>query len=323
VTQDSGPTVWQVSGGPTDRPFAEVFLRFGVALIGPGDTGPWPFAQLDLDPSGFVRRLADEMRPGDLVLLRTGSGTVAAVGIVAGDYQYFDCFDDVNGWDLQHGRRVRWGRLSEEYRFESAVFGANPSRLSRVQSPEAMEFSRRFVSSGLTHWQTEALPDLPTAEAALEEVPEELRGIVGLAQDLAGLYWDPEGFGDLPSESEMVAHFVVPFLQALGWKPEHVAIEWRRIDVAVFLSLPRTPQSCHIVIEAKRLGTGLEGARQQAREYVTQLGEPRNVVVTDGFRYRAFSCDQDYEPFAYANLARLKESATKLFACMRRPSGGI
>ena len=92
-----------------------------------------------------------------------------------------------------------------------------------------------------------------------------------------------------------------------------------QLKKAVFASLPRTPDACRFVIEAKRLGSGLEGARQQAREYVAQLGEERNVVVTDGFRYRAFSCDQDYEPVAYANLVHLKESAPKLFAFLRRP----
>src|SRR6266508_3045831 len=29
--------VWQVSGGPADRSYVEVFLRYGVALIGPGN----------------------------------------------------------------------------------------------------------------------------------------------------------------------------------------------------------------------------------------------------------------------------------------------
>jgi hypothetical protein len=29
--------VWQISGGPASRAYAEVFLRHGAALIGPGD----------------------------------------------------------------------------------------------------------------------------------------------------------------------------------------------------------------------------------------------------------------------------------------------
>ena len=33
--------VWQVSSGPLDRSYVDVFLDYGVALIGPGDPGPW------------------------------------------------------------------------------------------------------------------------------------------------------------------------------------------------------------------------------------------------------------------------------------------
>ncbi len=117
----------------------------------------------------------------------------------------------------------------------------------------------------------------------------------------------------------MIAHFVVPFLRALGWAPERIADEWRRIDVALFDALPRTPESCRFVIEAKRIGAGLEGTRKQAEAYVETLGVPRNVVVTESFRFRIFSCEEDFAPVAYANLARLKESSTNLFARLRRP----
>jgi hypothetical protein len=33
------PHVWQISGGPASRSYADVFLRRGVGLIGPGDPG--------------------------------------------------------------------------------------------------------------------------------------------------------------------------------------------------------------------------------------------------------------------------------------------
>jgi hypothetical protein len=38
---DPAFAVWHVSGGPASRAYAEVFLRHGVALIGPGDAGLW------------------------------------------------------------------------------------------------------------------------------------------------------------------------------------------------------------------------------------------------------------------------------------------
>jgi hypothetical protein len=46
---------------------------------------------------------------------------------------------------------------------------------------------------------------------------------------------------------------------------------------------------CHLVIEAKCLGAGVEGALEQAKGYVEALGIPRDVIVTDGIRYRMYA----------------------------------
>ena len=125
--------IWQLSGGQSTRPYADVFLKYGVGLIGPGDAGVWkPDREDDEFEGGFVRRFASEMEVGDVVLLRTGIASIAAVGVVASEYQYLDQFDDVNGWDLQHARRIRWCRLPQEYTFKTTVFGANPTRCSQI-----------------------------------------------------------------------------------------------------------------------------------------------------------------------------------------------
>jgi hypothetical protein len=230
-----------------------------------------------------------------------------------------NAFDDVNGWDLQHSRRVRWCRLPEEHTFASAVFGANPPRCSRVWNEEVVDFAERFLNSPPTHWQTAPLPELPAEEPPLDEVPVALQGMVAQAADLVPLLQDRQAFGEHPSEDELIAHFVVPFVRALGWPPERIAIQWRRIDVAVFRALPRTPENCHLVIEAKRFGAGVEGALEQAKGYVEALGVPRDVIVTDGIRYRMYAGRSGFEPVAYANLARLKRPAVGLFARMQKP----
>ncbi len=312
-------SVWQISAGQASRPYADVFLKYGVGLIAPGDAGPWKPERDDEFEGGFVRRFASEVQVGDAFLLRTGISKISAVGIVASDYLYLNQFDDVNGWDLQHVRRVRWCKLPQEHTFTTPVFGANPTRFSRTWNEEILDYAVRFLNSPPTHWQTAALPELPAEEPPLEDVPVALQGLVAAANDLVPLLWDRQAFGEHPSEDEMIAHFVVPFLRALGWPPEHIAVKWRRIDVAVFRALPRTPENCHLVIEAKRLGAGVEGALEQAKGYVETLGTPRDVVVTDGIRYRMYSCQSGFEPIAYANLGRLKKSATELFARMKRP----
>lgn len=312
--------VWQVSAGPTSRPYAHVFLGCGVALIGPGDTGPWSPERYahDFALQGFVGRFAEEMAVGDVCLMRTGVATIAAVGIVASDYLYLEQFDDVNGWDLQHARRVRWCALPDPYTFGSQVFGASPTRCSCISQREPIDFAMRFLNSPPTHWQSASLPELPAEEPPLESFAEALQGLIAQAADLVPLLQDRQAIGDPPSEHEMVAPFVVPFLRALGWPPELVAPEWRCVDVAVFRTLPRVPENCQFVIEAKRLGAGVEGALEQAKGYVGALDVTCDVIVTDGIRYRLYAGDHEFEPLAYANLVRLKRPAGELFAHLQR-----
>ena len=316
----SAQAIWQVSAGPAARSYADVFLSYGVALVGPGDAGGWtPHRDDDEFEGGFVRRFASELSEGDVVLMRTGTATVAAVGLVASKYLYLDAFDDVNGWDLQHARRVRWFALPAQHTFSTRIFGANPPRCSRTFNSEPVDFALRFVNSPPTAWQTQPLPDLPLEDPPLDRIPENLAAIVAQAADLVPLLQDRQAFGEAASEDELIAHFVVPFLRALGWPPERIAVQWRHIDVAVFRALPRIPENCHLVIEAKRLGAGVEGALEQAKGYVEALELPRDVVVTDGVRYRMYDARNAFEPLAYANLVRLKQPAAHLFSRMDRP----
>ena len=182
-----------------------------------------------------------------------------------------------------------------------------------------VNFARRFVRSPPTDWQTARLPALPKEEPLMDVPPAGLEDLVAQVQDFMGIFRDAETFGDWPMEDELVAHYVVPFLRALGWPVERIAVKWRNIDVCVFSSLPRTPESCYYLVEAKRLGAGVEGALEQAKGYVSALGVPCDIVVTDGIRYRMYGAESDFAPVAYANLARLKKSALQLFARMRRP----
>lgn len=311
--------VWQISGGPKTRSYVNVFLQYGVALIGPGDAGPWAPERDDEELEGsFVRRFATEIAVGKVILFSTGLATIAAVGLVASEYQYQSAFDDVNGWDLQHTRRVRWYRLPANHTCIGAAYGANPPRCSRVWTAEVVDFAQRFVESPPTHWQAASLPELPAEQPALDELPSTLENIVAQAADFVPLLQDYQRFGDQPSEDESIAHFVVPTLRALGWPPENIAVPWRHIDVAVFTALPRTAENCHLVIEAKRLGAGVEGALEQAKGYAATLGVPRDVIVTDGIRYRMYAAGRNFEPLAYANLVRLKQPAADLFARMKR-----
>ena len=311
--------VWQVSGGLNGQ-YADVFLKHGVALIDRGDAGPWQPDRADAAyGGGLVQRFATEPQIGDVVLLRTGSATIRAVGLIARDYQYLPQFDDVNGRDLQHAHRVRWFTLPDEHDFGSQSFGAGTPVFSRVSQADLVDYAARFINSPPTHWQSAALPALPVEAPPLDREPEVLQGLVAQVSDLLPLYNSAAAFGEYPMEDELVAHYIVPFLRALGWQVEQIAIKWRYIDVSVFRALPRTPENCHFIIEAKRSSDSVEGALDQAKGYIEALGLPRDIVVTDGLRYRLYGAERQYQPVAYANLARLKQPALELFARLRRP----
>lgn len=314
--------VWQIGAGEANRSYADTFLNHGVALIGPGDPGPWSADRYaKVKGARFVRSFATRLQKRDIVLLREGRSTIRAIGMVACGYEHLPVFDDVNGWDLQHCRRVRWFNLPEPYDFRTPVFGANPSRLARVYKDEVKQHAIRFVASPPTEWQDGVLPDLPEEEADLEkaDIPADLRGVIREMQNLADHYWNSAATSGWPEERETVAHLVIPFLRALGWSPERIAVEWRKIDLCLFGSLPRSRANCRFVIEAKRLAHGLQGGFGQAREYLAELGVERDVIVTDGLRYRMYDAGDDFAPVAYANLRRLKRSALTLFSRMRSP----
>jgi hypothetical protein len=312
---------WQIGGGPVERSYAREFLRHGVGLIGPGDPGKWTPDRDDQDfECGSVRHFANEVSVGDVFVLRSGNARIQGIGVVASDYMYLDQFDDVNGWDLQHARRVRWYELPQEHDFGFPIFGANPRRLSRVGHADVLQFAERFVNSAPNDWQTATLPQLPPEAQKMETVPSELADVVSLVQDLGyGLYWDRQRFGEHPGEDEIIAHLVVPFLRALGWPSELVAIKWRYIDLALFRQLPRTPENCAFIVEAKQLGAGVEGAVEQARGYARTSNIACDLVVTDGVRYRMYDHTDEYRAVAYANLGRLKITAAKLFDRLKRP----
>lgn len=321
ITMDRTRNVWQISAGETSRSYANLFLKHSVGLIGPGDAGEWKRERNDNEFDGsFVRRFASEVEVGDVFLMRTGISRICALGIVASVYQYLNQFADVNGWDLQHVRRVRWCKLPQDYDFGKPIFGAIPARFSRIWKDEVVLYANKFLNSPPTHWQTAPLPELPAEEPMLEEVPSYLGRIIAEVQDLSQLYREWQKTGDQPTEDEIVSHFIVPFFRSLGWPPEQIAIKWRDIDVAVFTELPRTPGNCHLIVEAKRSGSGLEGALSQGKRYLKQIGAACDIVVSDGVRYRMYTCQEnDFVPVAYANLTWLKRGAIGLFSRMKRP----
>jgi hypothetical protein len=107
-------TVWQIASGDGNHDYSKVFLDYGVMLVGPGEPGPFHDNREVYQNSEWLPSFVDAPVE-DLVILKRPSGSrfeVVAVGQIAGAYEYLSQFEDVEGWDLQHSRRVHWKRAS-------------------------------------------------------------------------------------------------------------------------------------------------------------------------------------------------------------------
>ena len=106
---------WQVAAGESSRDYSSVFTDFGVMLVGAGDPGPFSerksYYTGHRDWRNQIVRFAERVSLEDIVVLKKPHGTqweIVAVGVVKGEYEYLDLFEDVEGWDLQHCRKVAW-----------------------------------------------------------------------------------------------------------------------------------------------------------------------------------------------------------------------
>ena len=105
-------TIWQQAAGDKDRNYVDICLSWNVILNGPARNGSFVDCAANYDSLGRkytdLRRFCETMREGNLVVLRLGTNQVYAVGEIVGGYQYHEKFNDIDGWDIGHVRRVRW-----------------------------------------------------------------------------------------------------------------------------------------------------------------------------------------------------------------------
>jgi hypothetical protein len=322
--------IWQQAAGDTDRNYADLCLRWGVILNGPGYKGPWPKCREELlaDEWGSrkltdLSRFAEEMADGDLVVLRIGTSTVLAVGEIVGDYEWHQGFGDIDGWDLEHSRRVRWLWTSKEE--DHPPF--------KTYALKQGDTTQRLNSEVVEEWLAQLeIPeenyrkDLPTLSTIDDSSKIELSDISeflfdnGVASDsIANLI---ANIGELvriakwylrtsmPSEHETVAYLVIPLLRSLGWTPQRMAVEWNRVDVALFNKLPRENDSLTVVVEAKKMNASCLTAVSQAESYAQGKHSCRRLIVTDGLRYGVYTrnTSNKFELHAYMNLTRLMDS---------------
>ena len=335
-----GRTIWQQAAGDTDRDYAYLCLKWDVILNGPGDCGPWPKCERYLREGGRsgkkitdLRRFCEEMRDGDLVILRRGTSVILAVGEIDGIYEHHEEFNDVDGWDLAHVRRVRWLWKNTE---EPKKFATYTLKLGdttqRLNAPDVNLWLETLdIPDNARDHTPIKLPDISdNANVSVDDISEYLFGKGVASGSISNLLGEIGEFirisnwykrEERPSEHETVTYLVVPLLRALGWTPQRMAIEWSRIDVALFSSLPRKEDFLSVVVEAKKMDSSCLSAVSQAKDYALKAKRCRRLIVTDGLRYGVFTREEEtcqkeeFSLHSYINLRRLRREYP-LYDCM-------
>ena len=324
-----GKTIWQQAAGDKDRNYVDVCLDWSVILNGPGYAGPLNVESIKtLRAAGWKGRkignlvsFRDEMKPGHIVLLKLGMDEVYGVGEIVGDYLWSSSFGDVDGWDIEHVRRVRWLWKSKE---NPKVFPKKTLKWGLTTQLLTSDVVKKWLATldidaaNSTAELRALLPETTAPEQLpLERVAEHMFDmgaasnaidrITHEVDDLVRIYnWYNKKAVNRPSEHETVAYLVVPFLRALGWTPQKMAIEWGRTDVALFKDLPRSEETLACVVEVKNLGSSCLKGKLQAEGYVKKWGRTCNrFVLTDGLRYAVYEMvNGTFELMAYMNLNR-------------------
>lgn len=318
--------IWQQACGDTDRNYSDVCLNWDVILNGPGYAGAYPECDEILRQHGCsskkrtdIWRFADQMKDGDIVVLRLGTSDILAVGIIVGDYQWSNIFADIDGWDLQHYRRVRWlWKTSGQHKKFDTYALKQGDTTQEMTSDEVKQWliSLSFSDIELNRPLAE-LPSYEPRQILHEEIGEYLfeqgvssNSIETLIKEFDELIRIAKWYKnkDAPSEFETVAYLVVPILRALGWTPQKMAIEWRNVDLALFNQLPREDKNLAVVVEAKKKGNACLTSKSQAQGYANGKDNCKRLIVTDGLRYGTYLKDNnEYKLYAYFNLLNLTD----------------
>lgn len=329
--------IWQVAAGDSsERAYPDLLLKWDIVAIGPGRYGRWPESREECrDERGDAQvriseRFASEMAVGDIVVLRLGKNAVYGVGTLESDYLWLDDMGDVDGWDLQHCRRVRWlwrydagdGKKTfpdNTLRWGDTVQQATTPVLTRWI--EEIQVGRKALNRSLVPLPDTCVDGQRLKPVTSEEISEYLfdRGIAAdnidaLTSRMTDLVRIASWYARTafqPAERETVAYLIVPLLRSLGWTPQRMAIEWNRIDIALFNALPRSDENLIAAVEAKKRGRTCLTSSTQVFGYASQPGRGKclRAISTEGLLYSVFrrNAKNPFKgtPESYLNLTRM------------------
>lgn len=315
-------TIWQVAAGDGSRDYADVFLKFGVILVGPGSEGDY-YSNKDVynNPDSwtyrpFIKTIAEELAKGDLVALKRPSGynwEIVAVGEITSDYIHENVFGDVDGWDLQHCRKIEWKTPISQ----TVISGLRRGTLARINKKQAIDEVNQVWVGG-KHVDSIAIPVEPE-EISVDQLIDSLmiEGLPGQnAELIASTIWRLRrvakwynSLGSDVGEHEIRTFLIAPLLTSLGWAEQKIKIEWYNIDVALFDTPYSNNSKPLVIIESKRLWDGLRYAPDQAINYAQTYPTCERFIVSDGIRYKLFLREGDsWRYAAYMNLLAPKRT---------------
>jgi hypothetical protein len=295
-------------------------------IAGPGNLGPYEdklYAHLG-DIRNSLRRFCTKARRGDVVLLRLGTKDVLAVGEIADDApEWLDAFGDVDGWDLQHVRRVRWFATTAK-RFPPITLGRQVRTFATVNVQPVKDWIEGLNVAQVV--RNRPLMPLPTIGYKIDSIElgrrlfieglqsdyvDKLMAAFASLQRVASWYRNetkrPEG---RPSEQETVCYLVVPLLLSLGWSQQTAAVQWHYVDVALFSGMPPTDATLACVVEAKPLGRSVFAPTGQAADYALRAGRENcdRLIVTDGILYALHRRSaNEFKLEAYLNILNMRD----------------
>lgn len=306
---------WQVAAGAAGRDYHEVFLRYGVMLMGTGGRGDYRTSKDEhADYGSNDIKYFYEADEGDIVVLKRPSGRlweILAVGTIRGKYDYVAAFSDIEGWHLQHCRHVKWVKPKATPR----ISGLSRGTFRGVNKPSTRQAIGKILESG------EPIPASPIPRPVAELGDEELIDLLinyGLrAKDaeeftrtihrIRRLVKWYERYGMDVKEHETRTFLIIPLLLTLGWTEQKLKIEWKGIDIA-FFEKPYSEENkdaneCVMILESKRLWAGLSYGTSQVASYAARYPKCSKMIVSDGCCYKLYRRrGRTWSYSAYLNL---------------------
>ena len=309
---------WQVAAGEGPRDYSDVFLKYGVMFMGSGNRGPYPEHREWYKAQKWgtkIVALGDQVQCGDTIILKRphrSQWRVVAVGRVVGEYEWLEQFGDVEGWDLQHSRRVEWVKPPPQ----TLVDGLSMGTFRKCHRTQPRNLASQVLSEG----RIEPCEDIPPPANSISEEdlveslivnglrPADAEAVIRAIWHVRRLATWYARYGWTISEHEARTFLIVPILLALGWSEQRIKIEWNHTDVSLFSEPFRRGtklEDPRVILESKRMGTGLDHAESQVRRYARDFKCCNMLVTTTGVRYHLYEKEPD--PCKTWDAGRMKE----------------